>query len=41
MSKYKTILFDIDDTLFDFSKDQKIAFKEAIKAMEYNNQIMK
>lgn len=36
MSKYKTILFDIDDTLFDFDKDQKIAFKEAIKAIGYN-----
>ena len=30
MAKYKTILFDIDDTLFDFGKDQEIAFKEAM-----------
>ena len=31
MKKYKTLLFDIDDTLFDFGTDQKIAFKNAMK----------
>jgi len=31
MKKYKTILFDIDDTLFDFDADQEIAFKNAMK----------
>lgn len=36
MTKYKTILFDIDDTLFDFSKDQEVAFKDAIKNIGYN-----
>lgn len=35
VKEYKTILFDIDDTLFDFNKDQKIAFKEAIKEIGY------
>lgn len=30
MAKYKTILFDVDNTLFDFDKDQEIAFKEAM-----------
>lgn len=36
LKKYKTILFDIDDTLFDFDKDQKIAFKNAISIIGYN-----
>ncbi len=35
VKEYKTILFDIDDTLFDFNKDQKKAFKEAIKEIGY------
>lgn len=30
MKKYKTILLDLDDTLFDFNQDQRIAFKEAM-----------
>lgn len=33
--KYKTILFDIDDTLIDFDIDQKTAFKEAVKKIGY------
>lgn len=33
MKKYNTILFDIDDTLFDFGKDQEIAFKKAMKEL--------
>ena len=32
--KYKTILFDIDDTLLDFKKDQKYAFYKAMEAIE-------
>ena len=35
MSGYKTILFDIDDTLFDFDIDQKIAFMEAMNVIGY------
>ena len=35
MKKYETILFDIDDTLLDFNKDQKIAFKEAMNHIGY------
>ena len=35
MKKYKTLLFDIDDTLFDFSIDQKIAFKKAMHNIGY------
>lgn len=31
--KYKTILFDIDDTLLDFKKDQKYAFYKAMEAI--------
>ena len=31
--KYKTILFDIDDTLLDFKKDQKFAFYKAMEAI--------
>ena len=29
--KYKTLLFDIDDTLLDFRKDQKFAFYKAME----------
>ncbi len=32
--KYKTILFDIDDTLIDFKVDQKIAFMKAMNEIE-------
>ena len=35
MKKYKTLLFDIDDTLFDFSIDQEIAFKKAMHNIGY------
>lgn len=35
MTGYKTILFDIDDTLFDFDIDQKIAFIEAMNVIGY------
>ena len=31
--KYKTLLFDIDDTLLDFRKDQKFAFYKAMEAI--------
>lgn len=31
MKKYKTVLIDLDDTLFDFGQDQKVAFKEAMR----------
>lgn len=31
--KYKTLLFDIDDTLLDFKKDQKYAFYKAMEAI--------
>ncbi len=31
--KYKTILFDIDDTLLDFKKDQRFAFYKAMEAI--------
>lgn len=31
--KYKTLLFDIDDTLLDFKKDQKFAFYNAMDAI--------
>lgn len=34
--KYKTILFDIDDTLLDFKKDQKFAFYNAMKSIGIN-----
>lgn len=34
MAEYKTILFDIDDTLLDFEKDQKIAFMEAMNVID-------
>lgn len=35
MVKYKTILFDVDNTLFDFNKDQETAFKEAMDKIGY------
>ena len=35
MAGYKKILFDIDDTLFDFDIDQKIAFMEAMNVIGY------
>ena len=31
--QYKTLLFDIDDTLLDFRKDQKFAFYKAMEAI--------
>ena len=31
--KYKTLLFDIDDTLLDFRKDQKFAFYKAMESI--------
>ncbi|WGL61106.1 YjjG family noncanonical pyrimidine nucleotidase [Pigmentibacter sp. JX0631] len=34
--KYSLIFFDADDTLFDFNKSQKIAFKEAITHFNIN-----
>lgn len=36
MKKYKTILFDIDDTIIDFNIDQKKAFEEAFQAIGYH-----
>lgn len=35
MKKYNTILFDIDDTIIDFDKDQRIAFYNAMKQIGY------
>ncbi len=31
--KYKTLIFDLDDTLLDFKKDQKYAFYKAMEAI--------
>jgi YjjG family noncanonical pyrimidine nucleotidase len=41
MSKYKYILFDADNTLFDFDKCEKEAFKEAfgISGLSYSDEI--
>lgn len=36
MSKYKTILFDIDDTIIDYNKDLAKAFREAMDAIGYD-----
>ncbi len=36
MKKYKTILFDIDDTIIDFNIDQKKAFEEAFHSIGYH-----
>ncbi len=35
MVKYKTLLFDVDNTLFDFDKDQETAFREAMDRIEH------
>ena len=35
MSKYELLLFDLDNTLIDFSKDQKLALKYAFESMGY------
>lgn len=35
MKKYDLLLFDLDDTLIDFSADQKLAFKYAFETMGY------
>ena len=42
MSKYKTILFDADGTLFDFDKAETFAFEAALKetSLPYNNEIL-
>lgn len=37
MPNYNTILFDIDDTLFDFEIDQRKAFKEAMRKIGYES----
>lgn len=31
--KYKTLIFDLDDTMLDFKKDQKYAFYKAMEAI--------
>ena len=31
--KYKTLIFDLDDTLLDFKKDQEYAFYKAMEAI--------
>ena len=31
MKKYELLLFDLDDTLIDFTKDEKLAFKYALE----------
>lgn len=42
MKKYDLLLFDLDDTLIDFSVDQKLAFKYVFEEMgyEYTDEIL-
>jgi len=43
MSQYEVLLFDLDDTLIDFSEDQRSAFKYAFETMgyEYTEDVLK
>ena len=37
MKKYKTLLFDVDDTLLDFQKAEKVALRVLLKRRESFN----
>lgn len=43
MEKYELLLFDLDDTLIDFSKDQELAFKYAFESIggKYTPDVLK
>lgn len=43
MEKYELLLFDLDDTLIDFSKDQELAFKYAFESIggQYTDNVLK